>query len=151
MLWISIICFIIIAVDGSLSKKGLPDCISAYYYELGKVFSILMALMAFCLLYVMLDVTPEDRQFLAFLACGGILFVGVAPNYKEDVESSVHKTAAVISGVCSVLWTAFVSPAHCFFLCMVAIALIDRKRWLLWFEVPCFLMVFASLLTFVYK
>lgn len=145
MIYISLICFMLIVVVGSFLHRGLPDCVSDFYFVLGKWFSILMVATVVFMLPPMLDYTPEDYEFLAFFTCTGIMFVGVAPNYLADVERGVHKAGAMISGISSIAWTVCVSPWHCLLLLVWIVGFIDKKRWLLWFELPCFLMIFLSM------
>lgn len=146
MVFFSFLCFILLFSVGSLLNKGLPDCLSDIYYSVGLFFTAMMLFVAFFLLPSMIDATPENYQCLAFLANAGIVFVGAAPNYKEGMERNVHRTAAMISGGCSVVWTAIVSPWHCMYLLIALVGIVDRRRWLLWFELPCFAMIYAVLM-----
>ena len=146
MVWIGIICFLLIVVGGSLLNGGLPTCLSDIYYRISAVFTVLMVAMAICFLPSMLEVTQEDFQFLAFLCCGGIMFVGVAPNYKDELEGKVHKASALVSCFCSVAWVTMVAPWNLLLTSLLFIAMADKKRWLFWFELLCFIMVIATML-----
>lgn len=83
-----IISFLIITsyVGVMIYRKGIPYSISDTYYSLEhKVwFGFSMIATALLLMPSILDRTPENFQFLAFLMCAGICFVGVAPNFKGE-------------------------------------------------------------------
>ena len=92
-------------------RFGVPDMVSDTYYQLqgttgsevlggkvkrnfGWVFSVVMCLVAFLMMVAILDL-DKGLQCLAFIGCGGLAFVGCAPNYLGD-ESRVHKIAALV-------------------------------------------------------
>ncbi|MGM9697088.1 MAG: hypothetical protein ACI3Y0_00370, partial [Prevotella sp.] len=71
---------------------GIQPSISDNYYvsRHPRVFTLVMWLVAFCMLPPMLDAAPEAWQFTAFLACAGIAFVGAAAAYKQQLTNQVH-------------------------------------------------------------
>lgn len=106
-------------------RFGIPDMVSDTYYQLqgctgseiipfreprnmGWIFSVLMVTVAFLMLICLLD-TGRGIQFLAFLGCAGLCFVGCAPNYCDRDVYSVHKPAAIIAAVGSIGWCLSVS------------------------------------------
>lgn len=106
-------------------RFGIPDMVSDTYYQLqgctgseivpfreprnmGWIFSVLMVTVAFLMLICLLD-TGRGIQFLAFLGCAGLCFVGCAPNYYDRDVYSVHKSAAIIAAVGSIGWCLSVS------------------------------------------
>lgn len=87
--------------------KGVPESVSATYYTLGKhgwVFQVLMVLVGFLLLPLWLAVSDDCHQWLCFLACASLVFVGVAPCFKLELDGKVHYTSAIVCCVCVVLW-----------------------------------------------
>lgn len=89
-----------------IDKKDTPDMVSSIYYLLGNRgwgFQVVMiafgAMMIVCLLDSGLGV-----QCFAFLACAGLMFVGVAPRFLDENERKIHKTAAITSAMASVAW-----------------------------------------------
>lgn len=109
----------------------IPRSLSETYYYLGSphyprsgwaemkfnrlrasIFTLMMWDIAFTLLPVMLDITPEGQQFLAFLALAAICFVGAAPEFKEKYEGRVHTTAAVIAAVVGLAWSILVAHGY---------------------------------------
>lgn len=89
-----------------ISKYGVPDMVSSIYYLLGKrgwVFQFVMMLFSALMMACLLD-SGLGVQCLAFFACSGMMFVGVAPRFLEQGERAVHKGAAIVSAVASVGW-----------------------------------------------
>lgn len=156
-------------------RFGVPSMVSDVYYQLqgctgsevigdkrkrnyGWLFTFVMVTCAVLMMVCMLD-TGKGVQFLAFLGCGGLAFVGCAPNYLGD-ESKVHKIAALVAaagcvGWClSVCWwvTAIIAILYILY---VAYAFhlyeelaISKRHWLAkpwyWLEVSAFLDVFVT-------
>ena len=106
-------------------RFGIPNMVSDTYYQLqgctgseiapfkhsrnmGWLFSLLMVTVSFLMLICLLD-TGRGIQFLAFLGCAGLCFVGCAPNYYDRDAYSVHKSAAIIAAAGSIGWCLSVS------------------------------------------
>ena len=159
----------------SAMRFEVPDMVSDTYYQLqgttgsevlggktkrnfGWVFSVVMVLVVFLMMVAILDL-DKGLQCLAFIGCGGLAFVGCAPNYLGD-ESRVHKIAALVAaagcvGWClSVCWwvTAIIAILYILY---VAYAFrlyeelaISKRHWLAkpwyWLEVSAFLDVFVT-------
>lgn len=92
-------------------KFGIPKSLSQSFYlledikhGLGYIFTIVLWGMAFTLLPVWLS-TPigEDWEFLKFLCCASLCFVGAAPRFL-DQDSKVHTIAAITSAITGLLW-----------------------------------------------
>lgn len=87
-------------------KHSVPEMVSNIYYLLGKkgwVFQVVMVAVGMLMMMCLLD-CGKGVQCLAFLACGGLMFVGAAPRFLDESERKVHKTAAIVSAVASVGW-----------------------------------------------
>lgn len=96
-----------------LSHKSVPSSISATYYRLRhkSLFSVAMFSSAAILMPAMLEIVPEAVEFLAFLGCGGMLFVAVSPHFKgETVEAKIHAVGATVLLICSQLLVALLTP-----------------------------------------
>ena len=158
----------------SAMRFKVPDMVSDTYYQLqgttgsevlggktkrnfGWVFTVVMVTCAILMLIPLLD-SGKGVQFLAFLGCGGLMFVGAAPNYLDADAYPIHKVGALVAaagcvGWClSVCWwtTLIVS-------CLYAFAMIkvyDRNQFIgfkvvsyhpwYWLEVSAFLDVFLT-------
>ena len=92
--------------------KGVPYSISETFYKLDHKlwFGATMWLTAGLLMPAILEVTPESYQFTAFLACAGMMLVGVAPNFREGVERPIHVAGAILCLVFSQVWVALTCP-----------------------------------------
>ena len=88
-----------------IKKCGIPEMVSSIYYLLGKsgwVFQVVMMSVGMLMLMCLLDCS-KGVQCLAFLACGGLMFVGAAPRFMNE-DRVVHKAAAVISAMAGIGW-----------------------------------------------
>lgn len=89
-----------------VSVYGVPDMVSSIYYLIGRrgwLFQLAMVVLGIVMMACLLD-SGLGEPCLAFIACGGLLFVGAAPRFLEHDERAVHKGAAIISAVASVAW-----------------------------------------------
>lgn len=95
-----------------ICREGIPYSISATYYSLKHKawFGITMWLTSLLLLPAILDRTPESIQFSAFGMCAGLLFVGAAPNFREEYENGIHVAGTCVSAICSQIWVAVLQP-----------------------------------------
>lgn len=88
-----------------IEEYGVPEMVSSIYYLLGKsgwVFQVVMMSVGMLMLMCLLD-CEKGVQCLAFLACGGLMFVGAAPRFMNE-DRGVHKAAAVISAMAGIGW-----------------------------------------------
>ena len=107
-----IISFLVIAAYTAavcVKQKGVPYSISATFYKLQHPYWFMAAMWATAglLMPAALETGKPGTEFLAFLACAGMLFVGAAPNFREELEGKVHMSGAVVCVVASQLWVAF--------------------------------------------
>lgn len=92
--------------------KGIPYSISETYYKISHKawFGVTMILTACLLMPAILEITPDSYQFTAFLACVGLIMVGVAPNFREGIDRKIHTTGAVLCLVFSQVWVGLTLP-----------------------------------------
>lgn len=134
--------------------KDIPWSISDTYYQLGKrarpkwLFQLAMIVPAMVLLPAWLDASTENTQFLAFLSCAGLMFVGSAPCFKLEVEGKVHYVATTICGLSAVSWMVVTGYYYIpLTLILISVVLMLRyKRWMFWLEVALFASLFATLI-----
>lgn len=89
-----------------IKKCGIPEMVSSIYYLLGKsgwVFQLVLMLFGAMMMVCLLD-SGLGVPCLAFFACAGLMFVGMAPRFLEESERGLHKGAAIVSAVASVGW-----------------------------------------------
>nr|DAJ04010.1 MAG TPA: hypothetical protein [Caudoviricetes sp.] len=88
-----------------IGKYGVPEMVSSIYYLLGKsgwVFQVVMVSVGMLMMMCLLD-CEKGVQCLAFLACGGLMFVGAAPRFMNE-DRGVHKAAATICAMAGIGW-----------------------------------------------
>lgn len=108
-------------------RFGVPAMVSDVYYQLqncadseivegkrkqncGWVFTLVVFLSAILMLIPLLD-CGKGIQFLAFLGCAGLMFVGFAPHYLDNNEHAIHKAAAITAAIGCVGWCLSVNLA----------------------------------------
>ena len=106
-------------------RFGVPAMVSDVYYQLqnctgseivgdkrkrnyGWVFTLVMFLSAILMLIPLLA-SGKGIQFLAFLGCAGLIFVGFVPRYLDSAEHIIHKSAAITAAIGCVGWCASIN------------------------------------------
>ena len=71
---------------------GIQPSISDNYYVSRHRWTFVMVMwwIGLGMLPAMLEVTPEMWQFSAFFCCGGVIFVGAAAAFREEMTRQVH-------------------------------------------------------------
>ena len=127
---------------------GIQPSISDNYYVSRHRWTFVMVMwwIGLGMLPAMLEVTPEMWQFSAFFCCGGVIFVGAAAAFREEVTRQVHFAGAITSAAGAFLWTACVLPpmAGVGFLTCCGLLLWLSRHVVYWLEVTCFTMVFMT-------
>lgn len=115
-----------------IGKYGIPEMVSSIYYLLGKsgwVFQVVMMSIGMLMLMCLLD-CEKGVQCLAFLACGGLMFVGAAPRFMNE-DRGVHKAAATICAMAGIGWCLsanFIMTIAAIVAYVIGIAYIKRLR-----------------------
>ena len=109
---LSVFCITAYTAVVCIKFGGVPSSISATFYSLQHKFwfGVTMILTAFLLMPAILEVTPDSYQFTAFLACVGLIMVGVAPNFREGIDRKIHTIGAVLCLVFSQVWVSLTCP-----------------------------------------
>lgn len=137
---------------GNKQYYMFPDPLEMEFNRLrASLFTFMMWAISITLLPAMLDITPESRQFLAFLALSAICFVGAAPNFKDEFEGNVHKASAVIAAICGLLWVVFATDNWPMIIlsafCVLVAALRTNTAWtsrVFWLEMIAFGSVYLA-------
>lgn len=105
-------CITVYTIAVCIKCNGIPYSISETFYKLEHKwwFLVTMWLTAGLLMPAILESTPGCYQFTAFLACIGMMFVGVAPNFREGLDSPVHITGAILCILFSQVWVLLTCP-----------------------------------------
>lgn len=133
---------------------GIPRSLSDTFYLLGKrgwLFQCVLGVFGGLLMPVWLDVSSDNSEFLAFLACSGLLFVAAAPCFKVELEGKVHYTAAVVCCVAAFVWQ-LVEMCWVLPVCSLALALgataITKGKLFWWVEMA---IIVSSVLSIIIK
>ena len=138
MVYLSIIFLLLDVLLASVEKKSLVTCVSECWYHIKWTHYALLALAALMMLPPMLDCTPYNWQFLAFIACASLVFVATAPSYLEKFEGRVHSISAILCAACAIAWAAAVVPVALIGCALLIVAAFDKKHRLLWLELSAF-------------
>ena len=93
-----------------IKSESIPESISATSYFFKDRFNKPYLFTLYCvstvaiLFPIWLGKSPEEWQFLVFLSCGGILFAGVTPFFREDFEKPIHYIAGIIAVISCIIW-----------------------------------------------
>ncbi len=136
--------------------KSVPWSISDTYYQLEKrgkkkwLFQLAMIVPAMLLLPAWLECSDENIQFLAFLACGGLMFVGAAPCFKLELDGKVHYAATAICGTSAVLWTCFSGMWYIPLIAMLIAAGLGLKyrKWMFWIECAALVSTYIAVILY---
>lgn len=138
---------------------GVPWSISETYYKLEKhkkgsgiLFTAWAWLASIPLLIAWLDKADgTPYQFLPFLACASLMFVGAAAQFKEKLTDMVHYISAGICVAAALIWTVLVGcwyiPAITFAIC-AGIAL-KYQKWMFWIEIAALTAIYITFLNAV--
>ena len=138
MVYLSIIFLLLDVLLASVEKKSLVTCVSECWYHIKWTHYALLALAALMMLPPMLDCTPYNWQFLAFIACASLVIVATAPSYLEKFEGRVHSISAILCAACAIAWAAAVVPVALVGCALLIVAAFDKKHRLLWLELSAF-------------
>lgn len=165
---LSIISFLLLAGFLLLAamRFGVPSMVSDVYYQLqgcvgseivggkrkcnyGWVFTLVMFTSVVLMLIPLLD-CGKGIQFLAFLGCAGLMFVGAAPNYVDKDTYPIHKGGAIVAAIGCVGWCASVNLAPTLLLAIAVLIIYfppakkPKTVGYYWAEVAAFLDVFLT-------
>ena len=138
MVYLSIIFLLLDVLLASVEKKSLVTCVSECWYQIKWAHYALLALAALMMLPPMLECTPDNWQFLAFIACASLVFVATAPSYLEKFEGRVHSISAILCAACAIAWAAVVVPVALIGCALLIVAAFDKTHRLLWLELSAF-------------
>lgn len=115
MIWLVILSMLVMSAYTAavcVKQGGVPASISATFYKLEHKlwFMTTMWLTAGLLMPAILEVSQQDTEWTAFIACVGMFLVGAAPNFKDGFEGKIHRIGAILCIVGSQVWVMFNQP-----------------------------------------
>lgn len=153
---ISIIIIVTYVLYVCIVNKRIPSSLSETVFYIPSRAANLIWILTICsatflVMPTLITCVPATWQFLAFLSCAGLLFVGAAPLVKDetDLAYKVHMTAAWLCSVFSQLMIAVTCP-HLLFgwfpWFAVYLWYMKKKTWrtaTFWAEMTCFALIYA--------
>lgn len=132
---------------------GVPTSLSDTYYQLKNIhkpawlFQAAMIVPAVLLMPVWIEISDDNIQFLAFLTCGSLMFVGASPLFKSEFEGTIHYVATTISLISSLSWLICFNdlwiPAIFWFI--TALMLANKQSLLFWIETAMIVSIYFGL------
>lgn len=110
-----------------------------------KIISVFIIVIA-ALVFVPWMEATERLEFLVFFACLSVFLVAASPKFKEDFVSQIHYGAAGVMFISTVVWEIFNGGLYWVLGWFAVLALINRKRWVLWLEIGLFIELHITLL-----
>ena len=151
---LSSLCVFAAYIAYALSTVGIPTSVSETYYLLricGKPAWLFQAAMMACALLLLpawLELSSPNLQFLVFLCCGSLVFVGAAPMFRLELEGKVHFFASLIAAAGALAWLV-ASGLGVVLLGTVPVAVVLGRRYgcgLFWAELAAFASVYAGVM-----
>lgn len=151
-----VISFVVLLTYTSIciAKYGVPSSLSETYYLLKDSginpvwFTACLGIADLSLLFGWLhisDIVLPDITFLSFICFVAILFVAVAPNFK-DIQKWIHTVSAIVGGLSAIVWCSFA----CWYVptILIALAIFASVKKIgsavFWFEMAAFLSTYIS-------
>lgn len=100
MIWIIILLSIAYNTYIICKYKRIPESLSETSYMLGKdkwLFVGYCVITGGLMLPLLLEITPEKFQCLAFFICGGLIMAGSSPLYRNGMDKYVHYVSAIFA------------------------------------------------------
>lgn len=118
-------------------KKGLGHLFTVWTYSAGLP-----------LMIAWLDISKgQSFQFLVFFACGSLMLLGTAAEFKKSMTREVHYISAAICVLSAITWLALTGfwliPLISFAICL-PLAYKDGK-WIYWIEIAALIATYITL------
>lgn len=137
-----------------INNKSIPIHLSQSYYILKHkwIFTLFMFIIVFLIIIPLLEIIPTSFQFLGFITCASVCFIGASPNFIDDLEGKVHKYSAIIAILSSQILIAILSPLILISWTLLAIMYFyikkhnkknDEDKWLFWVELLSFINIYV--------
>lgn len=146
----------IVYLTYTIKLFGVPWSISETYYLLEKrkkgsgiLFTLWTWTAGLPLLVAWLNITSgTDYQFLPFLACGSLMMLGTATQFKQSLTEMVHYVSAGICVVSALIWVILTGYWYIPFMFLSISILLGfkYKKWITWIELAALAATYLTLL-----
>lgn len=131
-------------------KWGVPKSVSQTFFSIRHkwIFSAVIAASACLLISPLLEILPDEFQWLGFFTSAGCIIVAFAPNLADKLEERVHMTGAIILGLASQGVVIVLQPwLMLSWLCWIPIAFKSSR--IFWAEMIGGLTLYASIIIYM--
>lgn len=134
---------------------GVPWSISETYYLLEKrkkgsgiLFTLWTWTAGLPLLVAWLNLSEPSHQPFAFFACGSLMLLGTAAQFKQSLTEMVHYISAAICVASALTWVVLVGYWYIPFISLsISILLgLKYKKWITWIEIAALTATYITLL-----
>ena len=127
--------------------RQIPVSISdTFYLGANWLFTAVMWIIGFTTAASLINITSETYQFLPFLIGAGLLFVGAAPHFKEDLEGKVHTGGAIVFGIASQVWASIYFTPWLLLTWLTVPIWFKTKQRTFWAEILCIINIIIAYL-----
>lgn len=142
------------AVTICVATGAIPASLSKTVFSLPKngrwLWSVVIAAVALLTMPTLIEESCEATQFLGFLACGSLMFVGVCPLVQQgEISYIIHIIMAYTCAICSQLLVLVNNPLLLLgwlpWMIVFAVLRHRKKKWptqAFWAEMTCFFITF---------
>ena len=92
-----------------IKYKKIPESLSETSYLLGGnkryFFTAYCFIISICLLPILLEISI--LQFLPFIFCGGLLFAGCSPLFREGLDKPIHYIFSILAFIAYIFYMIF--------------------------------------------
>lgn len=133
-----------------LYKFGIPESLSATSYHFKEKynqhwwFSLICLIIIIGLFPIWISISSEITQFLVFLSCSGILFIGASPFFLNGMEKPIHYISGIITTITFIIW--FILNGYYLWLIYIGISCIPFIIW----KPKCFI-YFIEIIAYIYS
>lgn len=132
-----------------LWKFGIPESLSATSYLFKEKynqhwwFSLICVIIIIGLFPNWVTISTLNTQFLVFLSCCGILFIGASPFFLKGMEKPIHYISGIITTITFILW--FILNGYYLWLIYIGITCIPFIIW----KPKCFI-YFIEIIAYIF-
>ena len=133
-----------------LYKFGVPESLSATSYLFKEKYNQHWWFSLICLIIIVglfpnwINISSTITQFLVFLSCAGILFIGASPFFLKGMEKPIHYISGIITTITFILW--FIFNGYYLWLIYISITCIPFILW----KPKCFI-YFIEIIAYIYS
>lgn len=125
--------------------RQIPISISdTFYLGANWLFTAVMWIIGFTTAASLINITPETYQFLPFLIGAGLLFVGAAPQFKENFVSKVHYGGALVFALAVNAWASIYCSPWVLLTWLSALLWFKTKQRTFWAEIVCIINILIA-------